>query len=278
MIDLHLHTTASDGLSTPDALVREAAAAGLTTIAVTDHDTVAGVAPVTAAARLAGLRVVPGIEITAVHDQRDVHMLGYFLDAADTGLAEFLIRQRADRRRRVADILDRLAALGVSIDPAAIFDEGDDRAGRAVGRPRVARALVAAGHARDVAGAFARYLADDRPAFVPRRGAPPAEVIGVIHRAGGLAIIAHPGLLRQDDFVRELAPSGLDGIEVFHPDHDPAAVERYRAMTLELGLVGSGGSDYHGPGSGRSEALGRVTLPAEHFDQLCSRAGAHQVP
>jgi 3',5'-nucleoside bisphosphate phosphatase len=275
VIDLHLHTTASDGRSTPDALVREVVAAGLTTIAVTDHDTIAGVEPVTAAARQAGLRVVAGIEITAVLGERDVHLLGYFIDPAHAALAEFLTRQRADRRRRLADILDRLAALDVHIDPAAIFDAEADRADRALGRPRVAQALVDAGYARDIKDAFARYLADGQQAFVPRRGAAPADVVAVIQRAGGLAVVAHPGTLQQDDLVRELAHDGLDGVEVFHPEHDAPAVERYRQLANEFDLAISGGSDYHGPGSGRSDALGQISLPVEHFDRLAARAGVH---
>jgi predicted metal-dependent phosphoesterase TrpH len=277
VIDLHLHTTASDGRSTPDALVREVVAAGLTTIAVTDHDTVAGIEPVTVAAQAAGLRVVPGIEITAVLRERDVHVLGYCIDPAHEGLADFLTGQRADRRRRIAEIIDRLASLGVPIDPAAIFEADADRAGRAVGRPRVAQALVEAGHVRDIKDAFARYLADGQPAFVPRRGAAPADVVAMIQQAGGLGIIAHPGILQQDDLVRELARGGLDGVEVFHPEHDEAAVDRYRRLAADFDLVISGGSDYHGPGSGRSDALGRVSLPADHFDRLLARAGARDL-
>jgi 3',5'-nucleoside bisphosphate phosphatase len=271
VIDLHLHTTASDGRSTPDALVRSAVAAGITTLAVTDHDTMAAAAEVHAAARDAGLGFVPGIEITAVHHGRDVHVLGYFLDAADRDLDTFLTAQRADRRRRLVEMGAKLADLGVGVDVDAILTRDPRGGGRAVGRPQLAAALVAAGHATGIADAFDRFLATGRPAFVPRLGAPPAEVIAIIRRAGGLASLAHPGKMDVDPIIPALAAAGLDAIEVWHPDHDAGAVTKYRAMAAVLGVGETGGSDYHGPGAGRVDRLGEVGLTDEAFARLVAR-------
>lgn len=275
MIDLHLHTTASDGRSTPDALVREAARAGLTTMAVTDHDTVGAIAAVRAAAAPAGLTIIAGIEITAVERGRDVHILGYFIDEQDQALAEFLLAQRRDRRRRVDEIVGRLAALGmpVTLDlpPLAASAPPDALGGqRAVGRPLVAAALVESGHARDISDAFDRFLSPGRPAFVARQGAAPAVVIARIAATGGVASLAHPGKIGFDDQIPGWVGAGLAAIEVFHPDHADADRARYEAIADEFGLLVTGGSDYHGPGSGRSDALGRVTLPPEDFARLVS--------
>jgi predicted metal-dependent phosphoesterase TrpH len=265
VIDLHLHTLASDGRSTPEELVAHAAAAGLTTIAVTDHDTMSAVPAARAAAEKAGVRVVPGIEITAVQDERDVHILGYFMSPDNAELTEFLEGQRADRRRRIAEILDRLEALGVPVSGAGLVDNAAVASGRALGRPLVARALIDAGHADDMADAFERYLAHGRPAFVPRRGAAPGDVITLVARAGGLTSFAHPGKAGLDGLIPDLARAGLSALEAFHPDHAKEDVERYRRLARDLNLAMTGGSDYHGPGTGRVDALGRVVLPPEHF-------------
>jgi predicted metal-dependent phosphoesterase TrpH len=273
VIDLHLHTTASDGRSSPEQLVHEAREAGLTTIAVTDHDTTAAVSAVMAVAATLNIETVAGIEITAVHGGRDVHMLAYFLDPHAGELAAFLARQREDRRRRVVTMLESLERLGLSVDQTAIRERASGEAGRAIGRPMVAEALMRAGHVRSIAEAFDRFLAEGRPAYVPRRGAPPHQVLALVAGAGGLTSLAHPGKLRRDEIIPELVEAGLAAIEVHHPDHDPLDVNRYRRMAESYGLLVTGGSDYHGPGSGRTAGLGRVTLPREDFDRLADRAG-----
>lgn len=270
MIDLHLHTTASDGRSTPEDLVREASAAGITVMAVTDHDTTAGVHRAQAAAREGGLVCLSGIEISAVHEGRDVHLLGYFLDPDEPALADFLAAQRAERRRRLVEILERLRGLGLPIDEAPLMAATLDGA-RSVGRPLVAAALVAAGCATDVTDAFDRYLGAGRPAFVARRGASPGQVIGRLHEAGAIVSLAHPGKQHLEALVPDLVAVGLDAVEAYHPDHDADLVARYLAIARTFNLAVSGGSDYHGPGSGRADALGRVGLPAEAFDDLASR-------
>ena len=264
MIDLHLHTTASDGLSTPDALVARTEAAGLTTIAVTDHDTLAAVPAVRQAAARSGIRVIPGLEVTAVQDGQDVHVLGYFVEPGNPELEHFLENARADRRRRVQEMLDRLAALGMPVNwnPA---DDSHVTTGKALGRPLVARALVVAGHARDLADGVDQFVSHGRPAFVARRGASPADVIAIVNRAGGLSSFAHPGKLGLDALLPDLADAGLAAIEAFHPDHSAKDVAKYRGLATRLGLAVTGGSDFHGPGAGRVDALGEVVLPAEEL-------------
>ena len=272
MIDLHLHTTASDGRSTPERLIERAARRGIRTCAVTDHDTVAGLERARLTGERVGVRVMAGIEITAVADRVDVHMLGYFFDPAHAELADFLTVQREDRKRRITEMLDRLETLGVVLPREPILAQARKSAGKAIGRPAIARQLVALGHARDINDAFERYLAVGRPAFIARRGATPAEVVKLIARAGGVSSFAHPGKLGLDDQLAPLAAAGLNAIEVFHPDHDQAATQKYAEMARSLGLAVSGGSDYHGPSAGRTDALGQVTLPAEAFDELWRRA------
>ena len=270
MIDLHMHTTASDGTLAPAALVDRAHAAGIRTMSVTDHDTMAGVPEAATAAAGRGIEFLPGIEITAVADGRDVHMLGYFLDPAPASLDGFLTSQQEDRVRRAREMGEKLAALGVPI-PIERLIEKASAAGRAVARPVVARALVEAGHCANPQEAFDRWLADGGPAYVARRGAPPAEVVRLVARAGGLVSLAHPGLLRRDDVIPGLAEAGLGAIEAFHSDHDAAAESRYQRLADRHGLAVSGGSDFHGDRHHRAKNFGRIGLPRARFETLLAR-------
>ncbi len=272
MIDLHLHTTASDGTLSPAGLLARAAGAGLTVVSVTDHDTLAGLAEARDAAARHGIRLVNGVEITAVEDCRDVHMLGYFIDPADGGLAAFLDRQRVDRVRRVRDIADRLRSLGCPIDVDAVLAAASAHAGRSIGRPQIAAALVAAGHARDRNDAFDRFIGAGSPAFVSRHGPTPDEVIAIVGRAGGIVSLAHPGLTKVDGIIPRLVASGLTALEVRHTDHDASTEQRYRELAAALGIAASGGSDFHGDSGHRASALGAVTLSAEDFAALETRA------
>jgi predicted metal-dependent phosphoesterase TrpH len=268
LIDLHTHTTASDGRCTPAELVARASGAGVTVLSVTDHDTVAGCAAVSAACRASNIDFVPGIEITAVREGGDIHVLGYFLDVESVALARFLAEQRQRRVDRVRQMIARLARLGISLDADAILAPGLIDSSKAVGRPWIAAALVAGGHVASRNEAFDRYLARGRPAFVPRTGAPPAEVIARIHDAHGLAAIAHPGLIKRDEWLGDFASAGADAFEVFHPDHDEEATARYLAFAKQFGLAVSGGSDYHGDDSHGAPAPGAASLPREHYDRL----------
>jgi predicted metal-dependent phosphoesterase TrpH len=267
IVDLHLHTTASDGRCTPHELVKQAAAAGVTAMAVTDHDTIASVEDVRTLAYERGIESISGIEITAVEHGRDVHMLGYFLSPDDPGLRLFLAGQRAVRVTRVKAIAERLAELGMVIDLGAALAEVDRQTGRAIGRPQVARAMIDAGYVATTRDAFDRWLAHDRPAFVPRSGPPPEAVITTIHAAGGLASLAHPGRTSIDDRIPALRDAGLDAIEAYHSDHDASTIARYVRLAGDLDLLMTGGSDYHGdPGHGVT--IGASTLPAEAWQRL----------
>lgn len=274
LIDLHLHTTASDGRLAPADLVELAAIAGLTTISVTDHDTTAGLAEARAAAKPLGVRLIDGIEITAVESGRDVHVLGYFFDPESAGMHSFLLAQRADRVRRVREMSHRLASLGCAVDLHAILEQAETQPGRSIGRPRLADALVAAGHAQDRGDAFNRWLGAGRPAFVARRGPSLAQVVDIVGAAGGITSLAHPGLTEIDDQIERFAASGLMALEARHSEQDGVAEARYRQMASSLGLLVSGGSDFHGDPSHHIGALGIVTLPAADFAALEARTSS----
>lgn len=269
MIDLHLHTTASDGRLTPRELVDLAVSSGVRVMAVTDHDTTGSVADVQACAREQGIESVPGIEITAVLDGRDVHMLAYFVDIADAGFQRFLTAQRVSRIARLEAIGERLAALGMPVRLDAAIALARLQSSVSVGRPQAARALVAAGHVRDSREAFDRWLGSGRPGFVPRAGSLPEDVIPIVHAAGGLVSIAHPGRTQIDDRLALLRDAGLDAIEVYHPDHDEMATARYAALSVQLGLLATGGSDFHDPASPLRP--GAVTLPWPLWNRLLAR-------
>jgi len=274
LIDLHTHTTASDGRCTPEELVARAAAAGVRVLAVTDHDTVGGCARAAAACAAAAVEFVPGIEITAVVDGGDVHLLGYFIDTQAASLGSFLAEQRRRRVERVRRMIGRLHALGIPLDADAILRPGLEDTAKAVGRPWIARALVAGGHAADMREAFERWLVRGRPAFEPRIGPAPAEVVERIHQARGLASLAHPALLDHDEWIPDLAGAGLDAIEAYHSAHDETATRRYLALAARHGLAVSGGSDYHADEAHDAKRPGSVTLPADAYAALVRRRAA----
>ena len=271
LIDLHIHTTASDGLSQPPDLIAQVRAAGITTFAVTDHDTVAAVATVSKLALDAGLTFVPGIEITAVDGARDVHVLGYFIDPVCPALLAFLEGSQRDRLRRGRRMCEQLTAAGAPLEFESLQSEFPGAGGRVITRPIVADALVKAGHVATRQEAFDRFLADGRPGYVPRIGASPADVVSMIRSAGGLASLAHPGATGRDDLIGPLVDAGLDAIECFHSDHSAAETSRYLALADKHGLAVSGGSDFHGVGTRRAASFGRIGLPAEHYVTLAAR-------
>ena len=268
MIDLHTHTTASDGRCTPAILVARAAAAGVTTLSVTDHDTVGAAEAAAAACEAAGLAFVPGIEITAVSNGVDIHVLGYWLDFRSPSLYAFLAEQRYRRIERLREIIARLARFGIQLDADALVQPALDDPAKSAGRPWIARALVAAGHVASTGVAFDKWLSRGQPAFVPRLAAPPEDVFAQIHAAGGVASIAHPGLLRRDEWIARFANAGLDALEAYHPEHDAAATARYVELARRYGLRVSGGSDFHGDESHGAPQPGTVSLPQEAYDRL----------
>jgi len=268
LIDLHTHTTASDGKCSPDELVERAAAAGVTTLGLTDHDTTSGCAATAAACARHGLRFVPGIEITAVADERDVHVLAYFFDLESNALHTFLAEQRLRRVERVREMFARLEAQGIHLDVEAILGPGLSDSTRAVGRPWIARALVEAGDVASVGEAFDTLLSRGCPAFVPRIGASPGDVFAKIHAAGGIASLAHPVLVKHDEWIPAFAAAGLDALEAFHSDHDEADTARYLGLARDFGLLVTGGSDYHADDEHGGGGPGSVSLPRPYFEQL----------
>ena len=224
-----------------------------------------------------GVRVVPGIEITAVHEARDVHMLAYFFQHHDAALATFLDSQQRLRMERVREIGQRLAANGVPVDVEALLERARSKPGTAIGRPWLARALVRAGHVASVAEAFDFWLGQGQPAYVPRFGPTPFRVLEIVHACGGVVSFAHPGVTKKDQLLAPLAEAGLDAIEIYHSDHSAEVRRHYRAMARSLGTATSGGSDFHGFGETRG-TLGLVQLPRAEFAALEARVRPPAVP
>jgi predicted metal-dependent phosphoesterase TrpH len=243
-------------------------------MSVTDHDTTLATRDVRTWATEAGIEAVSGIEITAVEDGRDVHILGYFVRDDDPGLASFLSEQRLRRVERVQAIGERLASLGMPVDVEPILAEARLNAGSSVGRPQVARAMVTAGHATSVAEAFDKWLGHARPGYVARNGPACERVISAIHDAGGLASLAHPIKTSTDQRILALCAGGLDAIEAYHSDHDPVTVDHYLALAATAGVLVTGGSDFHGdPGQGREP--GCRTLPQADWQRLKAASGTY---
>ncbi len=255
--DLHVHSTASDGTLHPAELVRLALAAGIEIMAITDHDSVGGIAEALEAASGTGLRLIPAVELSAVHGALDVHFLAYFVDIGDDRLLEHLADLREARLRRAEAMVAILGQAGYDL---ALDEVLALSAGGAVGRSHVARALVGAGHANDVGDAFRRLIGRGKPFYVAKDGRSPSEVLETVRATGGISVLAHPGVTGVDHLVPGLLESGLRGIEAYHADHTIEQRRRYATMASELGLLATGGSDYHGP-AGPGPGLGAVDLP-----------------
>jgi predicted metal-dependent phosphoesterase TrpH len=270
-VDLHAHTTASDGTLTPVELVREAARRGVRVLAITDHDSTEAVAPALAAAREhPPLEIVPGIEINTEVTGVEVHVLGYFLDHAAEWLRDLLREFREERAARVYRITERLAELGLPVEAAevlALVREGS------AGRPHVAQVMVQKGYVSSVKEAFDRYLRAGGPAYVSHRKLSVRDACTLIHRAGGVAVMAHPGFQAESEaLIRELAGEGLlDGVECYYAEHTPEQTGHFVGLCRELGLVTTGGSDFHGP-SVRAATLGQPPVPWAAWEELRRRA------
>jgi predicted metal-dependent phosphoesterase TrpH len=266
-VDLHTHSTASDGSRLPADVIREAKRVGLAALALTDHDTVAGIAEATAMGAELGVRVIPGIELSAVEGESETHILGLHLtDIREMELE--LVGLRDMRRARAARIVQRLNELGVRIDLDSVLEQA---AGGAVGRPHVARAMIAEGWAVDFRDAFDRYLGNGRPAYVPKERLAVNDAIALIHRAGGLAILAHPSHTGTRERIAAFVNQGIDGVEVRHPSHSSEDTARLLALVEHFSLVPSGGSDWHGATDG-PRVLGMMRVPAEWLRRQESRA------
>lgn len=261
-VDLHCHSTASDGALPPTSVIEEAHRKGLAALALTDHDTVAGIAEAKLAAEQLGVRLIPGVELSAVEGDVETHVLGLHLHDVGT-MEQQLADLREMRRLRAERMVERLRALGVNVTMESVLENA---AGGAIGRPHVARAVVAAGAAADMREAFDRYLGNGRPAFVGKDRLAMVDAIRMIHDAGGIAVLAHPGESATRARLTALKAQGLDGCEVRHPSHSDEAIGRIGRLVEELGLLPSGGSDWHGTYDGW-RTLGVMHVPLEWLDR-----------
>jgi 3',5'-nucleoside bisphosphate phosphatase len=266
-IDLHVHSTASDGSLSPGGVVKRAAGAGLRAVALTDHDTLAGIPEALAAGEQYGVRVVGGCEFSAAAPWGEMHVLGYFLPAQSPQLDAFLESCRADRVRRAREMVEHLQGLGVDLSFESVLQES---AGGAVGRPHVARAIVRHGGAIDLGDAFDRFLGRGRPAFVEKTLPQFRTVTELVHAVGGLVSVAHLKERGTRAFIERLKGEGLDAVETRHPSHDPDLRVRLTDITLQLGLLRTGGSDWHGdPEPGVTHGtIGSQSVPLEWLERL----------
>ena len=262
--DLHLHTFYSDGTDAPERVVELAHASGLTAIAITDHDNTEAFAIAEPAAQRLGLELIPGIEMSASAEGREVHVLGFFLDFSHPPLVVHLTDQQARRVRRVHEIVQRLSAVGVRIDAQEVLDLAGVGT---VGRPHVARVLLKRGYISSLPEAFTKYIGPNNPGFVPGSPIPPAAIIRLILDAGGVPVLAHPVYLKRDPLIDEFTREGLAGLEAYHSGHTPEQVRHYEGIADRLHLLKTGGSDYHGE-SKEGLPVGAVKVSYELVERL----------
>src|SRR5262245_18186130 len=269
-VDLHVHSTASDGSRRPADVIREAKRVGLAALALTDHDTLDGLPEALATGAQLGVRVVPGIELSAVEGDSETHILGLHL--SDTREMEHRpVELREMRRSRAERIVLRLNELGVQIEFAAVLEQAG---GGAIGRPHVARVMIAEGRAIDFRDSFERYLGNGRPAYVSKDRLAIVDAMQLIHRAGGLAVLAHPAHTGTLERITAFVEQGIDGVEVRHPSHSTEDMNRLLALVDHFSLVPSGGSDWHGAADG-PRTLGMMRVPADWLRRQDGRVSAH---
>lgn len=266
VVDLHTHSNASDGVLVPAELVRQAAALGLQVIALTDHDTTAGVAEALRAGAELGVEVIPAVEFGTTVEAGELHLLGYGIDVADVTLQQVLEELREGRRRRVERIVARLNEAGVPIaldEVRALAGEG------AIGRAHVARVLVQRGLASSIDEAFARFLSRGRPGYVSRPGLTAEEAIDAVHAAGGVAVLAHPySVVDLERTLPRLVADGLDGLETFYANFDELQRAALAVLAARFGLLPTGGSDFHGIDNQEGRVLGSAPVPLATVDEL----------
>jgi len=263
-VDLHIHTTASDGLLTPAEVVQVALEKGLSAIAITDHDTTDGLDEALAAARGHELEVIPGIELSAEQGSREAHILGYYLDRHDRNLQEKLEVLRRARRERARKMVGKLADMGLYVSWDRILEIAGDSS--AFGRPHVAQALQEKGYVGSINEAFYRYIGLGGPAYVARYKLSPTQALEMIRAAGGFPVLAHPW--RQEDLVIRLAGCGLVGLEAYYPRYSPEEREELAKLGQQYGLIATGGTDFHGYEQNGPLSLGDVSVPADAAERL----------
>lgn len=267
--DLHVHTSASDGTSTPEDVVRMAGRAGLRAVAITDHDTMDGINAAIMAADSSSVDVVGGVELSTEHEGLEVHILGYCIDPGNTVFQAYLDTFKNARFTRAEKMVHKLRELGVNIS----FENVMALAGTgSVGRPHIARALLNAGIIHSMAEAFDRYIGFGKSAYVPRLKYRPVEMINAVIEAGGVPVLAHPGITCGDALILSLIDAGLQGLEVYHPKHSPEMERYYRELCRSHGLIATGGSDFHGAGVAGHGGLGEAVVPYEAVIQLREHA------
>lgn len=265
LVDLHVHTTASDGTYTPYEVVEYAKARGLCAVGITDHDTVAGIREAQEAGGALGVEVVPGVEINTEYKGFEVHILGYYINYADDSLLELLEHLRNMRFLRVRKMFQKLIKHGLKL---SFDDVVKDETTESIGRPHLACAIVRAGYASSPSEAFSKFLVRGTPGWVKRYEFSPVQAIEAIETAKGVPVLAHPGLVGNDGLIRQLVPAGLKGLEAFHSEHTPEATEHYEKFAKKLGLLITGGSDFHGRTvEGRGD-IGGVVVPYDLLREL----------
>lgn len=266
--DLHLHTIHSDGAHSPYEVVHKAKRAGLSLISVADHDHVAGISEAMLVGGELGIEVVPGLELSVAVDDRDIHVLAYFVDTHNEALLEYLEFMRVERMKRAERIVKKLHSINVPLS----MDKVLEKAGQAaVGRPHIATALVEEGLAETYHDVFLKYIGVGRPAYVAKYLCSPEEALALIEEAGGLSFLAHPGNSIPEDVLLRFIKAGVDGIEIVHPSHSAEVVAHYQAITSEYYLLESGGSDFHGGPKNDDDALGRFTVPISAVETMRQR-------
>lgn len=264
--DLHTHTTCSDGVLAPAELVEKAADRGLVVVSVTDHDTVAGLSAAEERARDLGITFLDGVELSVTTESAEVHLLAYGLTPSHEGLRRHLDYMAEGRKNRARRIIDLLREEGIDVYDDELRAAISSRS--AVGRPHVASALVRNGYVDTTREAFDRYLARGRPAFVEKPEAPAEQILDIVHDAGGVGVLAHPGHWTTSECVRQLIDAGLDGIEVAHPSHDRSLVQYYERLAEGYGVLQTGGSDYHGWSEDDEEHFGRVGMTRAQWERF----------
>lgn len=275
-VDLHLHSTASDGTLAPAGIVEKAHELHLSAIALTDHDSVAGIQEALNESINLPLTFIPGLEMSSEYGEKDIHILGYFIDYKQDYLAETLAKLREARANRARIMVERLAENDMAID----FAEVEQCAGGgAIGRPHVAQVLVKQGMVDDISDAFNRFIGRGRPAYVPKHVLTTAQIIDLIHKVGGVASLAHPGTSKVDEpLLRLLKESGLDAVEVWHTDHSADQRRYFKELASRLDLLPTGGSDCHGFGKSRGFVLGSLDVPDSIIEPLRNRAALLKSP